>query len=344
MRLFCPENASVIGYAMQIDEALVDAVPIEKEKAKQVFENEARAERNVSIVEKVSQSNCFKTRVNPLPFQEDKTIQVKYQIMLNETATSLQEKEEGIINSCVFIPMSYLNFEKLREDSKIEFSFNESSFKNLKSEIYLETLHNNNTDTSHQDGHDHDATMHDTISSQLIWSNNKFNYSSSHPHTDYHFELKKSDLNEHITGFTLNISQKTESTRDIQFAEKDGYFMTSIHVPSPPTEIISNENSEQPGKKIQILWDCSLSQGKQHVTICKLLRKILEKVEPSCIVFTCFSNAVVSNHEFSNGFGFSKLELFLTQQELTYDGGSNLLLLDRGMIDESVHYCIMFTN
>ncbi|EFC35606.1 predicted protein, partial [Naegleria gruberi] len=58
-----PDGATMMGYAMEVNGKLVDAVPVEKEKAKAVFESEVRAGGTVSIVEKLTQaSNCFKTK------------------------------------------------------------------------------------------------------------------------------------------------------------------------------------------------------------------------------------------------------------------------------------------
>jgi tetratricopeptide (TPR) repeat protein len=74
-----PDDATLIGYALDVGGTLVDAVPIEKEKAKVVFEEEVRSRgKGVSIVEMSSQSNSFKTRIYPLNPKQQRTVQVVY--------------------------------------------------------------------------------------------------------------------------------------------------------------------------------------------------------------------------------------------------------------------------
>jgi hypothetical protein len=68
------------AYAVDINGALVDGVVIEKEKARVVFETEARKvteKPQVSIAESVV-GNIFKTRIFPLPKDGTRTIRVSY--------------------------------------------------------------------------------------------------------------------------------------------------------------------------------------------------------------------------------------------------------------------------
>jgi len=61
-----PENATVCGYGLDVGGQIVDAVTIEKEKARVVFESESRRGIDPGIVEQV-QGNNFRTRVHPIP-------------------------------------------------------------------------------------------------------------------------------------------------------------------------------------------------------------------------------------------------------------------------------------
>jgi hypothetical protein len=72
-----PENATVSGYALDVGGQLVDAVTIEKEKARVVFETEVRGGIDPGIVEQV-QGNNFRTRVHPIPAKGTRTIRVRY--------------------------------------------------------------------------------------------------------------------------------------------------------------------------------------------------------------------------------------------------------------------------
>jgi tetratricopeptide (TPR) repeat protein len=72
-----PENATVSGYGLDVNGQLVDAVTIEKEKARVVFESETRRGIDPGIVEQV-QGNNFRTRVHPIPAKGTRTIRVQY--------------------------------------------------------------------------------------------------------------------------------------------------------------------------------------------------------------------------------------------------------------------------
>jgi len=81
-----PDNAALTGYALDVDGVLVDAVPIDKEKAKVVFEQEVRSRgKGAAIVEMSEQSNSFKTRVYPLHPNQKKTIKVVYTMPVETT-------------------------------------------------------------------------------------------------------------------------------------------------------------------------------------------------------------------------------------------------------------------
>jgi Ca-activated chloride channel family protein len=73
-----PEEATLTGYALDVNGQLVDAVPLEKEKAEEVFEQEVRAGKGAAVVQMSSQSNTFKTRVYPLHPNVTRTIKVVY--------------------------------------------------------------------------------------------------------------------------------------------------------------------------------------------------------------------------------------------------------------------------
>ncbi|MDB5322594.1 MAG: hypothetical protein JWN40_4225 [Phycisphaerales bacterium] len=72
-----PENATVCGYGLDVGGQIVEAVTIEKEKARVVFESETRRGIDPGIVEQV-QGNNFRTRVHPIPAKGTRTIRVQY--------------------------------------------------------------------------------------------------------------------------------------------------------------------------------------------------------------------------------------------------------------------------
>ena len=72
-----PTDATVSGYALDINGTLVDGVIVEKEKARVVFEELVRQGIDPGLVEQ-SAGNVFKTRVYPLPAGGTRQIRVKY--------------------------------------------------------------------------------------------------------------------------------------------------------------------------------------------------------------------------------------------------------------------------
>lgn len=72
-----PPGATVSGYALDVDGALVEGVVVEKQKARQVFEAEVRKGVDPGLVEKVGGA-AFRTRVFPLPARGSRTVRVSW--------------------------------------------------------------------------------------------------------------------------------------------------------------------------------------------------------------------------------------------------------------------------
>ena len=70
-----PEKSSITSYALDINNKLVDAVAIEKVKARQVFEAISRRRIDPGLMEWVK-GNYFKTRVYPIPAKGSRTIRI----------------------------------------------------------------------------------------------------------------------------------------------------------------------------------------------------------------------------------------------------------------------------
>ncbi len=72
-----PENAVVSGYALDIDGVLVDGVPVEKQKGREVFEKIVRQGIDPGLAEWTT-GNTFKTRVFPIPAAGSRTVKISY--------------------------------------------------------------------------------------------------------------------------------------------------------------------------------------------------------------------------------------------------------------------------
>ena len=72
-----PEGAAVSGFALDVKGELVDAVPVEKEKARVVFEKEVRKGVDPALLERL-EGNVFRTRLYPLPAGGTRTVRITY--------------------------------------------------------------------------------------------------------------------------------------------------------------------------------------------------------------------------------------------------------------------------
>lgn len=84
-----PEGISVSGYALDINGKLRSAVPVEKAKAKEVFESIEKRNVDPGILEKV-EGNNFRTRIYPINPNSERTVQITYNQELKVVADQLQ--------------------------------------------------------------------------------------------------------------------------------------------------------------------------------------------------------------------------------------------------------------
>ncbi|KAL9644814.1 hypothetical protein ABK040_009272 [Willaertia magna] len=310
-----PDKATLVGYALDVNGKLVDAVPIEKEKAKEVFETEVRSGGGVSIVEKVKQSNCFRTRIYPLKKDEERTIQVKYMLTLDESENTKNNELESV----AFLPFQYVDFKNLSDKSKVTFSFG-NDINNFTKSIYLTVL-KDKQQTEEEDK----VLIESTNDSKVI--------------------INKEQLNENMIGLKLKLKNVNHETNNILAAVERGYFMISIPVPEL-TEVQRNmkrigELNNNGGANINILWDCSLSQLNYKEKNLNILQKVLEEVKPKQITLTCFSNTLINQNEFND----VKQLISHIDKNVFYDGGSNMLELEKlTNNNNNIDYVIAFTE
>jgi len=72
-----PANSAITGYALDIEERMVDGVAVEREKATQVFETIKARNIDPGLVE-WENKECFKTRVFPIFPKNTRTIRVQF--------------------------------------------------------------------------------------------------------------------------------------------------------------------------------------------------------------------------------------------------------------------------
>ncbi|KPH11086.1 VIT domain-containing protein [Chryseobacterium sp. ERMR1:04] len=92
-----PEGVNVSGYALDINGKLRNAVPVEKEKAKEVFETIQKRNIDPGILEKV-EGNNFRTRIYPINANGgERTVQISYNYELKKQGNHYQ----------YFLPLNY---------------------------------------------------------------------------------------------------------------------------------------------------------------------------------------------------------------------------------------------
>ncbi|MFP3593092.1 VIT domain-containing protein [Chryseobacterium sp. SIMBA_038] len=92
-----PEGVNVSGYALDINGKLRNAVPVEKEKAKEVFETIQKRNVDPGILEKV-EGNNFRTRIYPINANGgERTVQISYNYELKKQGSNYQ----------YFLPLNY---------------------------------------------------------------------------------------------------------------------------------------------------------------------------------------------------------------------------------------------
>ncbi|HEX7870588.1 MAG TPA: VIT domain-containing protein, partial [Chryseobacterium sp.] len=108
-----PEGVNASGYALDINGKLRNAVPVEKEKAKEVYETIKKQNVDPGILEKV-EGNNFRTTIYPLNANGgERTVQITYNYELKKSGNSYE----------YFLPLNYTS-------AIPEFSIKTSVFQN----------------------------------------------------------------------------------------------------------------------------------------------------------------------------------------------------------------------
>lgn len=78
-----PEGSTISGYAIDIKGELVEAVPVERERARVVYETEIRKGVDPGLAEK-AEGNLFRLRIHPIPARGTRTIRVRFDLDTKE--------------------------------------------------------------------------------------------------------------------------------------------------------------------------------------------------------------------------------------------------------------------
>lgn len=89
LRFPLPDNATVCGYALDIQGNMVDGVVVPKKMARRVLESEIRKGVDPGLIEQ-TQGNVYTTRIYPVPAKGTRTVQIRYlsDLVVRENAAS----------------------------------------------------------------------------------------------------------------------------------------------------------------------------------------------------------------------------------------------------------------
>lgn len=309
------------GYAIDINGELVEGVVVEKEKARQVFETEARKEVShkptASIAEHVV-GNVFKTRVFPIPKRGARTIRV----------TTVEEIDAA---GTFYLLLGFGN----NKVDNYHFSVQVDSFGKVPPRIW--------------DGHSSTPrTGRNMIALEVSKDSAdrtryRESYSASEP-------IAPSGLILYLPSSPLvSIVETAESKDDLYFVV-GGLFTSAANTASSGSSNSFDKSTERVG----IVWDTSLSRKSQSLdTDIQVVKQIATKLGTGAkLDIYPFSNAMgtpvslVMSGNSSND--WSTIERHLKQ--LSYDGGTDLsaLRLTKGptfehSTDTYAYYCL-FTD
>ncbi|MFP4498782.1 MAG: VIT and vWA domain-containing protein, partial [Vulcanimicrobiota bacterium] len=77
-----PENAAISSFQMEVDGQMVEGKLLDKDEARQIYENIVRQQKDPALLEYVGR-NMFRARVYPIPAKGEKRIKLKYTQTLN---------------------------------------------------------------------------------------------------------------------------------------------------------------------------------------------------------------------------------------------------------------------
>ncbi len=77
LRFPLPDNATVCGYALDVEGNMVDGVVVPKSKARRVLESEIRKGIDPGLIEQ-TRGNVYTTRIYPVPARGTRTVRISY--------------------------------------------------------------------------------------------------------------------------------------------------------------------------------------------------------------------------------------------------------------------------
>ncbi len=98
LRFPMPDNATVCGYALDLNGQLIDGIIVPKEKARRILEAEIRKGVDPGLVEQI-QGNVYRARVYPVPAEGTRTVRITYvsDLAVNDN------------NASYHLPLGYIN-------------------------------------------------------------------------------------------------------------------------------------------------------------------------------------------------------------------------------------------
>jgi len=305
-----PEGATVSGYALDVGGQLVDAVTIEKEKARVVFETETRRGVDPGIVEQV-QGNNFRTRVHPIPAKGTRTIRVEYVSQAVEDGQTVSYK----------LPTQWAP-----ATAELTVAI-ESISKNPPTVAALPGLA-----FESQDGHHVARIAPDkaALAKEIV---------ATLPAAD----LPRVVVERHVKPAVS--AENLDAKAAEQFAPAPEYYFVATDLPAPPPATATATRAKP--ARIAIAWDASLSRGHaDHAREFDVIKRHLAAPGDVTVDVTAFRNVPDKTRTFHLKDG-DAAELIAYLKGLAYDGGTSLsaVRFAKASADgEAVAYYLLFTD
>ncbi len=283
-----PEGATISGFGLDINGALVDGVPVERQKARITYESETRKRVDPGLVEQTVGNN-FRTRVYPIPANGSRTIKRQY-------VSDVIDSANGPI---LRVP---LNWGETIDDASIR----------------IEVIRPGEQPAVQGAAGLAFVPFEDRAVAEKSYKNTKFA-------EDLIVSLPKAKANtESIVEKRLNAAtmEQLVNGEAPRVARNEFYFV--VH-DTPPALI--ERSLTNPPARIGILWDASLSrfEADKSREIALLKRIVSTLIPEASIDLVVFRNEPDAPVTFPAKDGAPAL--FEHLQKIAYDGGTNLSLL-----------------
>ncbi|KAH3764445.1 TonB-dependent receptor [Pelomyxa schiedti] len=315
-----PENATVCGYAVDVDGQLVEAVVVSKEKARTTFEVEMREKRGAAIAEQTT-ANIFTLRIYPFHKDTDRIVQVVFTQQLTTPLGRLSEEIAYTLPLCTVSKLHTFDF-KASIVTPTPFISPPRTVLATASGLLAPTgvqVSPNEFECEYE--------MHNTAPPHTI----SIYVPMAMQHSNASEEVTSESCTEHLPRALTEAGESSTDDSDKVFFAFQAHFDVEGMVPQKSVS------------SVVILWDTSLSRAQCDTSKELAVIKSLSILSKTFIDIVLFSGSIIS--EFRTKCSDTTAILAYIQSKSVYNGGSNLLCAcARANAAPPNSICLLFTD